>query len=66
MTDLVDEYIANLPTGMHIRARTLTKMANRDLGMDLTVQQMTRRHIEKAPNLVVYSYRSVGCIYEVV
>jgi len=62
----VEEYIAELPKGTHVRARTLVKMVHRDLGVELSVQQMTRRYIEKAPNLVVYSYRSVGCIYEVV
>lgn len=62
----VEQYIAELPKGTHVRAKTLVRMVNRDLSVELSVQQMTRRYIEKAPNLKVYSYRSVGCIYEVI
>lgn len=66
MTDAIEEYIAELPPGLHITTRALRRRIQQDLDVDLTSMQLTKRYVEKAPNLKTHAYRTVGKVYEVV
>ena len=62
----VAQYIAELPPGLHITTRALRRRIKSDLGVEITSQELYKRYIEKAPNMIEFSYRSVGKVYEVV